>query len=199
MATNPQSRPRRRADAARNREKILRAARAAFDGPGARDVSMAEIARLAGVSMATLYRNYPGKRQLLEAVFSEEVDDVCAAAAAIEAETPGTVLSTWLRRFFAFAFARNAVATELIVRAGGVDNPLFSDDRAKFCAAGRPLLAAAQASGEFRGDLDIGQMLDLVVAVARVHGDANHVGPIAEAALDGLRAVPQRKGRARHR
>jgi AcrR family transcriptional regulator len=158
---------------------------------------MAEIARLAGVGMATLYRNYPGKRQLLEAIFTDEVDAVCVAATAIEAETPGTVLSTWLRQFF--AFARSAVATELIIRSGGVDNPLFSEDRAKICTAGRPLLAAAQASGEFRGDLDIGQMLDLIVAVAQIHGNANHVRPIAEAALDGLRAVPQRKGRARHR
>ena len=177
----------RRADATRNREKILMAARTAFDSPGITEVSMAEVARRADVGMATLYRNFAGKRQLLEALFIDEVGEVCAAATAIVGQTPGGSMTIWLRRFFDFAFARNAVATELIIQFGGVETPLFTDDRAMICAAAEPLLAAAQASGEFRNDLDIGQMLDLMVAVARVHGDAHHVRPIAEAALDGLR------------
>ena len=150
---------------------------------------MAEVARRAGVGMATLYRNFPGKMHLLEALFVDEVDEVCAAAAVTRGRTAGDRLSQWLRQFFDFAFARNAVATELIAQSGGVDNPLFNDDRNKFCAAGRPLLASAQSSGEFRTDLDIGQMLDLMVAVARVHGDATYVRPIAEAAIDGLRTT----------
>jgi AcrR family transcriptional regulator len=173
----------------RNREKILSAARSAFDDPDAGEVSMAEVARRAGVGMATLYRNFAGKRELLEALFVDEVDEVCAAAAT-GGHTPGECLSRWLRQFFDFAFARNAIATELIIQSGGVDNPLFRDDRNKFCAAGGPLLKRAQITGEFRTDLDIGQMLDLMVAVARVHGDADYVRPIAEAALDGLRTTP---------
>lgn len=179
----------RRADASRNREKILAASRLAFDGARAADVSMAEIARRAGVGMATLYRNFPGKRQLMEALFTDEVDELCAAATLVGGCTPGESLAIWLARFFDFAFARNAVATELIVQSGGVDNPLFTADRRKFCAAAQPLLTEAQQSGEFRNDLDIGQMLDLMVAVARIHGDAHHVQPIAQVALDGLRAI----------
>jgi AcrR family transcriptional regulator len=181
----------RRADAARNRDTILTVARAAFEDQGAGEVSMAEIARRANVGMATLYRNFPGKRQLLEAVFTDEVDEICAAATPIHGQTPGASFAAWIRRFFDFAFARNAVATELIIQFGGVDNTLFTDDRAKICTAAQPLLADAQTTHEFRDDLDIGQMLDLMVAVARVHGDANHVRPIAEAALDGLRARPR--------
>lgn len=188
MAVDPKPLVKRRADASRNREKIVEVARAAFDGTKAADVSMAEIARRADVGMATLYRNFPGKRQLMEAIFTDEVDELCAAARAVPGCTPGESLAIWLTRFFDFAFARNAIATELIIQSGGVDNPLFTTDRRKFCTAAQPLLTKAQRSAEFRNDLDIGQMLDLMVAVARIHGDAPHVQPIAQAALDGLRA-----------
>jgi len=181
----------RRADATRNREKILAVARASFEDQGAGEISMAEIARRAGVGMATLYRNFPGRRQLLEALFTDEVDELCAAATPVPGTTPGASFAIWIQRFFDFASARNAVATELIIQFGGVNNHLFADDRTKICTAAQPLLTDAQASQEFRNDLDVGQMLDLMVAVARVHGDANHVRPIAEAALDGLRARPR--------
>jgi AcrR family transcriptional regulator len=73
--------PARRADAERNRDKILTAARSAFADPEA-EVSMAEVSRRAGVGMATLYRNFPGRRELLEALYTDEVDAVCQAAAA---------------------------------------------------------------------------------------------------------------------
>src|SRR5215470_6775119 len=89
----------KRADAERNRDKILAAARAAFADPAA-DVSMAEISRRAGVGMATLYRNFPGRRELLEALYTDEVDAVCEAAQYVDAETPGAALAAWLRRFF---------------------------------------------------------------------------------------------------
>src|SRR5215472_1685086 len=88
--------PTRRADAERNRGKILAAARAAFADPEA-EVSMAEISRRAGVGMATLYRNFPGRRELLEAVFADEVDAICEAA-----EAPGASLISWLHQLFAF-------------------------------------------------------------------------------------------------
>ncbi|WP_197383214.1 TetR/AcrR family transcriptional regulator [Mycolicibacterium mengxianglii] len=196
MAPDPQAIPQRRADATRNREKILVAARGAFDDPEAGDVSMAEVARRAGVGMATLYRNFPGRRQLLEAVLTDEVGEVCAAAAEINGQSAGDSFAIWTRRFFDFAFARNAIATELIFESGVVQNAFFTNDRARLCAAGLPLLAAAQASGEFRSDLDIGQMLDLIAAVARIRGNADHVRPIAEAALDGLRTQPPTPKRA---
>jgi AcrR family transcriptional regulator len=64
---------------------------------------MAEISRRAGVGMATLYRNFPGRRELLEALYTDEVDAVCEAAESADGETPGAVLMAWLHRFFAFA------------------------------------------------------------------------------------------------
>src|ERR1035441_10138864 len=94
----PTSRPHvKRADAERNRGRILEAARAAFADPEA-EVSMAEISRRAGVGMATLYRNFPGRRELLEALYTDEVDAVCQAAETVDGETPAAVLMAWLHR-----------------------------------------------------------------------------------------------------
>src|SRR3954470_3537655 len=109
-ATRP---PASRADAERNRDKILAAARSAFAEPEA-EISMAEISRRAGVGMATLYRNFPGRRELLEALYTDEVDAVCEAAGKFEAETPGAVLVAWLRRFFAFFTSKHPVGAELL-------------------------------------------------------------------------------------
>ena len=92
MATNQVRSPSRRADAERNRGKVLAAARAAFADPGA-EVSMAEVSRRAGVGMATLYRNFPGRRELLEALYTDEVDAVCAAAGTAAGRRPA--LRSW--------------------------------------------------------------------------------------------------------
>ena len=169
----------------RNRDKILAAARAAFADPRT-DVSMAEISRRAGVGMATLYRNFPGRRELLEALYTDEVDAVCDAAETLEGETPGARLVAWLHRFSAFSAGKRHVASELLKDADGSD-PVFSDNRARVLAAGRPLLAAAQRAGEIRADLTLEQVLDMVIAVATIHGDPDYIAPILQAALDGLR------------
>src|ERR1700720_3091683 len=90
----------RRSDAERNRDKILAAARTAFAEAEA-EVSMAEVSRRAGVGMATLYRNFPGRRELLEALYTDEVNGICEAARTLDAQTPGATLMAWLHRFFA--------------------------------------------------------------------------------------------------
>jgi len=177
----------RRADAARNRERIVAAAREAFADPDA-EVSMAEISRRAGVGMATLYRNFPGRRELLEALYVEEVDAICAAASGAGAdETPGAALSRWLHRFFAFSTSKRHIASELLTHVDS-SNPMFNENRDRVMAAGRPLLAAAQRSGEVRADLTLEQVLDMVIAIARIGGDAAYVRGILEIALAGLRA-----------
>src|ERR1700733_14031682 len=109
-APQPQS---RRADAERNRERILTAARAAFADSQA-EISMAEISRRAGVGMATLYRNFSSRQQLLEALYMDEVDAVCKAAETIDGETPGESLMAWLRRFFVYFTSKRHVAAELL-------------------------------------------------------------------------------------
>src|SRR3954471_24383016 len=100
--------PTRRADAERNRERILAVARASFGEPGAQ-VSMAGIARGAGVGMATLYRNFPGRRELLEALYTEEVDAICEAAEMQGEQSPGAALTAWLRRFVAFSTSKRHI------------------------------------------------------------------------------------------
>ena len=175
--------PSRRADAQRNRDKILAAARAAFADPRA-DVSMAEISRRAGVGMATLYRNFPGRRELLEALYTDEVDAVCAAAETL-GHTPERLVA-WLHRFSAFSASKRHVASELLKDADGSD-PVFSENRARVLAAGRPLLAAAQRAGEIRADLTLEQVLDMVIALATIRGESGYVEPILQTALDGLR------------
>ena len=176
--------PPRRSDAERNRERILTAARAVLaDRTG--DVSMAEVARRAGVGMATLYRNYPGRRELLEGLYAHEVDDLCRSAD--QASGPaGAALRTWLRRFAVFHENKHPIAAELLRHIDRAD-PVFGTSRDRVLAAGRPLLVAAQGAHEVRTDLTIDQVLDLVLAAATVPGDGAYVEPILRAALDGLR------------
>jgi AcrR family transcriptional regulator len=177
--------PARRADAERNREKILTAARSAFADPDA-DVSMAEVSRRAGVGMATLYRNFANRRVLLEALYTDEVDAVCKAAETIDGETPGTAFMAWLRRFFMYFTSKRYVAAELLEHSGS-DNPVFGAGRPRVLAAGLPLLLAAQESHEIRDDLTLEQILDLVVAIAKIPGGPSYLERILAAALDGLR------------
>jgi AcrR family transcriptional regulator len=185
MPANQFPAPARRADAERNRDKILAAARAAFADSDA-EVSMAEISRRAGVGMATLYRNFPGRQELLEALYTDEVDTVCTAAETINGETPGAALMAWLHRFFAFTTSKRHIAAELLKQTD-YSNPLFRNSRTRVITASRPLLAAAQHSGEVRDDLTLEQILDMIVAIATIHGDTGYNGPILQAALDGLR------------
>ena len=177
--------PSRRVDATRNRALILTAARAAFADPES-EVSMAEVARRAGVGSATLYRNFANRRELLEALYVDEIDAVCAAAA-VEGDSPGATLLAWLRRFYAYFSSKRLVAAELLQQTDR-DDPVFGDGYARVTAAGRPLLLAAERSGEIGDRLTLEQVLDLVAAVARIPGrPESYREPILEAVLASLR------------
>ena len=142
---------------------------------------MAEVSRRAGVGMATLYRNFPGRRELLEALYTDEVDAICTAA-----EAPGVSLLSWLHQLFAFFASKRHIAAELLKHIDSGD-PVFGGSRARVTAAGRPLLAAAQHAREVRDDLTLEQVLDLIHAIATIRGDTGYVQPILQAVLDGLR------------
>src|ERR1700693_1123863 len=146
-APTPQAAP-RRVDAERNRQRILTAAREAFADPEA-DVSMAEISRRAGVGSATLYRNFANRRQLLEALYVDEIDALCEPAASIGEDTPGASLTAWLRRFYTYFTSKRLVAAELL-KHSDADDPVFGTGYARVLDAGRPLLLAAHAAGETR-------------------------------------------------
>jgi AcrR family transcriptional regulator len=186
MPRTPAPRPAaRRADAERNRERILDAARAAFADPDA-DVSMAEISRRAAVGSATLYRNFASRRELLEALYVDEIDAVCQAAATITGDSPGAILVAWLRRFYAYFTSKRFVAAALLEHADR-DDPVFGAGLARVLSASRPLLRAAQETNEIRTDLTLEQILDMVAAIAKIPGDAGYREPILRAALDALR------------
>lgn len=176
--------PARRADAERNRDKILAAARTAFAEPEAH-ISMAEISRRAGVGMATLYRNFPGRRELLEALYADEVDALCEAAETVVGETPGLRLRSWLRRFFGYFTSKRHIASELLEHTDS-DDPVFGQNRARVLAAGQPLLIAAQRAHEVRDDLTLDQILDMIAGIAKIHGDTRYLEPILQTVLDGL-------------
>ncbi|MFG1606685.1 TetR/AcrR family transcriptional regulator [Actinoplanes sp. NPDC049265] len=177
------SAPAKRADAVRNRQRILDAARAAFAATGP-ETSMAEVARQAKVGMATLYRNFASRHELLEALLVDEVDEVCAAAATVEGDSPSDRLMTWLRRFFQYVATKRPVVMGLLEHTDRTD-PVFQT-RGRMLAAGQPLLSAAQATGEIAGDLDLDQILDLVMAIAKIPGTPEYRQPLLDAALAGL-------------
>lgn len=174
----------RRVDAERNRERILAAARDAFADPDA-DVSMAEISRRAKVGSATLYRNFANRRELLEALYVDEIDAVCEAAAAIDGDSPGAVLEAWLRRFYAYFTSKRLVAAELL-QASDAEHPMFGAGYKRVIDAGRPLLLAARKSREIRVDLTLEQILDMVAAIAKIPGTASYRAPILQATLQAL-------------
>jgi AcrR family transcriptional regulator len=177
---------RRRADAQLNRDKILTAAQAAFADPDA-DVSMAEIARRAGIGSATLYRNFADRRTLLEALYSAEITSICQAAETSEGVTPAARLDTWLRGFYDYFTHKRVLASELLEHVDG-NSPVFNAGYARIIAAAGPLADAAHASGELRGDLTLEQILALIASVANIPGDLAYRAPILDASLDALRS-----------
>jgi AcrR family transcriptional regulator len=177
----------KRADAERNRDRILSVARSAFAETGGQ-LSMAEVARRADVGMATLYRNFPGRRELIEALYTDEVDGICAAAEATPAGAPAQTLDRWLREFAAFIASKRPLSSELLADATQTGTGAFlSGGRLRVLAAGRPLLTAAQDAGQVRADLTLEQVLDMVSAVAAIRGEPGYVRPMLDTVLAGLR------------
>ncbi len=184
MADRQARSPSRRADAVRNRRRILESAWVAFAAHGSQ-TSMAEVARRSGVGMATLYRNFASRRELLEALLADEVDEVCAAAETVAGGRPVDRLMAWLRRFFDYVTTKRPVVIAL-VEDSDEHNSVF-DTRGRMLAAGRPLLDAARDAGEVVSDLDLDQVLDLVVAIAKIPGPREYRQPIIDVVLEGLR------------
>ena len=173
----------RRVDARRNHDALLAAAHDAFAERGA-GASLEEIARRAGVGIATLYRNFPTRTELLEAVYVHEVEALVAAAAELGEEPPWDAFEAWLRRFVAYTATKRAILEEL---AGG--SPLFTSCFEAITAAGAPMLARAQRSGDARSDVSFDDVLRLISSVTMTPGtDPGPRDKLATIAIDGLRA-----------
>ena len=155
MAENSVERsPRRlRADAARNIDSLLEAAKTVFATSGV-DAPAKEIADLAGVGVGTLYRHFPQRSDLVKAVFQRGVDACADAAPALAAaHDPATALALWLRRYTEFLATKRGLAAAL--HSG---DPAFEALPGYFAGHLEPalgsLLAAAAASGEIRADIN---------------------------------------------
>lgn len=179
----------KRADARRNYEKVLNAARQAF-AEGGESTSLEEIARRAGVGIGTLYRHFPTRQALLEALYVEEVEEVCRSAAELDGSDSWEALSTWFERFIAYLATKRALAHELL-NYMEADAPLFQACRASLFAAGEPLLRRAQDAGAVRPDATFAEVMQMVMGIAKIPtGDQAQVAHILRIALDGLRYNP---------
>jgi AcrR family transcriptional regulator len=184
IATLPQ-RP-KRADAARNYDKLIAAAREAFTEDGA-SASLEDIARRAGVGIGTLYRNFATRQELLEAVYVDEVETICRAADEVEGAEPWDALATWLRSFAGYAATKKALMSELMAYMDG-NAPVFTLCRRAIGEAGEPLLEAAKRSGAVRDDVEFMDVVRMVGGIVNIpNPEPGQVDRILAVALDGLR------------
>jgi AcrR family transcriptional regulator len=176
----------KRADARRNYEKVLSAAREAF-AEGGESTSLEEVARRAGVGIGTLYRHFPSRQALLEALYVGEVEQMCRAAAELDGGDPWEALNAWFESFVAYIATKKALAAEL-QNYLELDAPLFQTCRTSLYAAGEPLLKNAQEAGLVRQDVAIGDVIQMVVGIAKMPtSDPKQNEHILRIALDGLR------------
>ena len=180
----------KRADARRNYEKVLAAAREAF-AEGGESTALEEIARRAGVGIGTLYRHFPNRQALLEALYVGEVEEVCRSAAELDGADPWEALTGWFERFIAYIGTKQALAAELLNYLDQ-DASLFQVCRTSLFEAGEPLLKRAQEARVVRPDVNIAEVIQMVVGIAKIPtGEPGQNQHILRVALDGLRYRPE--------
>jgi AcrR family transcriptional regulator len=179
----------KRADARRNYDKLIEAARGEFTESGS-DASLENIARRAGVGIGTLYRHFPSRQDLLEATYLEEVEALCASADEFAGLEPWDALVGWLNRFASYASTKKALSAELLATIG-MESELFSMCHTAIFAAGEPLLARAQEAGAVRADVTFSDVVRLVSGILMVRfAEPDQINRVLAVALDGLRYRP---------
>lgn len=177
-----------RADAVRNRERIVAAAREAFAEAGP-EASLNEIARRAGVGPGTLYRNFSGRPELLAAVLKDRVDTLCARARdLLSADSAGDGLAEWLRAFLDHARVNQGLGGALMLEQLEATGALGTDCHQRILDAVTALLARVQDAGAARRDLAPADLLQLVVGIAlsTTHKQASPDDPEQAKRLLGL-------------
>ena len=156
----------RRADARRNYEKILAVAREAF-AEGGESTALEEIARRADIGIGTLYRHFPNRQALLEALYINEVEDVCRSAEQVDGADPWEALDGWFERLIAYLATKRALAHELFNYLDQ-EAPLFQMCRTALYAAGEPLLKRAQEAGAVRPDVEFSDVMHMVAGISKI-------------------------------
>jgi len=156
-----------RADAQRNRDRILEIAKQEFTRSGA-DASLEEIAKLAGVGPGTLYRHFPTRDALIQAVYRTEVEKLAAAARRFaETMPPLEALRAWMLLFIDHIAAKQIIAPALNTLAGG-PSKLYEGSRGMIREAVDGLVRRGMQSGDIRRDLDPFDLVRALIGVAQV-------------------------------
>src|SRR5437588_12124807 len=155
----------KRADARLNYDKLVAAARALFTEEGT-SAPLEDVAERAGVGIGTLYRHFPTRQALLEAVYVDEVEAMARAAEELSELPPWDALSQWLHQYVGFAATKRAL-TEALLEAAP-DSDVLLSCRTAILSAGTGLLERAQQTGVVRPDTnfpDVGRMFSGIAVV----------------------------------
>ncbi|MBO4226709.1 TetR/AcrR family transcriptional regulator [Bradyrhizobium neotropicale] len=184
-----------RADAVRNRERVLEAAKAVFSAGGP-EASLEAVARHAGVGIGTLYRHFPTREALYEAVYRREVDQLGDLAEQLNEEAdPVEALRHWLHANVQFVATKKGMAAALaLVAHGSPELHAYSLDRLTKAIAA--LLARAVAAGEIRADISAEDVLRALIGLCYMHDQAgwqSTVLRLLDVFIDGLRLQSAQK------
>jgi AcrR family transcriptional regulator len=179
-----------RADARRNYDRLLAAAAAAFAERGRDDVSLEEIARRAGVGIGTLYRHFPTRAALLEAVYRDQVEALgVLAGKLLAAESPADALAEWVRALAEFSITKHGLSRELVA-----DSPFMPACKTVISESSKAVLERAQQAGVARTDVtstDLYRMAHgLVMAASSGPGDPGMLNRMLSVLLAGLLNPP---------
>jgi AcrR family transcriptional regulator len=178
----------KRADARRNYESLVAAALALFTEEGT-SAPLEDVAKRAGVGIGTLYRHFPTRQALLEAVYLDEVEAMARAADDLSELPPWEALSQWLHQYVGFAATKRALNEALVEAAP--DSDVLLSCRTAISGAGTALIERAQRAGVVRTDanfMDVGRMVAGIAMVPTA--DPEQKERMLKLALDGLRYQP---------
>lgn len=189
-AAMPAAPGRLRADAQRNRDRLVEVATTLFTEQGV-NASLEEIARRAGVGIGTLYRHFPTREALIEIVYRQENEALAEAAEAFARELPADVaLARWLQRSLDYMATKRGLGESLLILLRDKPELLVTRQGGGFTQALRHLVDAAIAEGSIRADVEIE---DIMQALAGIYSAPNapdwHLrsGRVLELLMDGLR------------
>ena len=189
MATQPDTRP-LRADARRNRERLLAAAGELFAEQG-HGVALEAIARRAGVGIGTLYRHFPTRDALVEELYRHEVELLAASADELLAtRPPDAALAAWLDGYVEYVAAKRGMI-EVLRPVAAARTELYPETRAQIRGAIGRLLAAGQDAGTLRRDLDADDVHRAIGGIWMIDGPEfrEQSARLLGLVMDGLRAV----------
>jgi AcrR family transcriptional regulator len=188
-----------RADAVRNRERVLEAAKIVFNAGGP-EASLEAVAKRAAVGIGTLYRHFPTREDLFEAVYRREVEQLSELAEQLRsAKDPVDALRRWLRSNVEFVATKKGMSAALALTfQSSSELAAFSMDR--LTKAIGSLLDRAVAAGQMRGDVSPEDLLRALVGMCYMHdqpGWQSSVLRMLDVFVDGLRVQPAAKAKAR--